>query len=205
MSSLPYAGRFLVPLLRTQTLSVSSGNVKHILASPRWVLASPAAATNAGNCTFRSFLPPLHLPKASSGSISSSLTRHGLLTNAGLTSLVTRTVQSAKPCLLARGLTQIRHLNLPRSSTNEWEELAKLSIGARLKVMLKKYWYIALPLHFAGSVAWLGSLYLLCKLYVSPHHHGLSLNCDTHTYLTLVALMAPRSSTGFSPTSCKAA
>lgn len=47
---------------------------------------------------------------------------------------------------------------------NEWAELSKMSIGQRLKVMIRKYWYIALPLHFVGSCAWFGGFYLLCRL-----------------------------------------
>ena len=56
------------------------------------------------------------------------------------------------------------NFNLPRSEgPNEWETISKLSIPQRLKYMLKKYWYIAIPLHAVTSIMWFGTMYLLCK------------------------------------------
>ena len=59
---------------------------------------------------------------------------------------------------------------LPRSGQDEWAELAKLSITKRLKILIKKYWYVAIPLHMANSLAWFGGLYLICRLYVYIYH-----------------------------------
>lgn len=46
---------------------------------------------------------------------------------------------------------------------NEWDELQKLSLGKRLKVMLKKYWYVAIPLHFVNCSLWFVALFILAK------------------------------------------
>ncbi|UXI18872.1 hypothetical protein NH340_JMT04815 [Sarcoptes scabiei] len=50
-----------------------------------------------------------------------------------------------------------------QSIHNEWDELTKLPLTKRLHLMLKRYWYIAIPFHLVASCFWFGSLFLLCK------------------------------------------
>lgn len=56
-----------------------------------------------------------------------------------------------------------------RIAQDEWAELQKLSLMKRLHVMLKKYWYVAIPLHCVNCGLWLLALYLGCRLYVNIH------------------------------------
>lgn len=46
---------------------------------------------------------------------------------------------------------------------NDWNELQDLSLMKRLKVMLKKYWYVAIPIHVVNSIVWFTCLFLLMK------------------------------------------
>jgi hypothetical protein len=47
--------------------------------------------------------------------------------------------------------------------TNEWQELMKMSLFKRFKVMFKKYWYISIPVHCITSGIWFGLFYLIAK------------------------------------------
>lgn len=58
---------------------------------------------------------------------------------------------------------EINHKPTPK---NEWAELMKLSLIKRLNVMLKKYWYIAIPFHCINCAVWFVSFFLLAQLYV---------------------------------------
>ncbi len=65
-------------------------------------------------------------------------------------------------------LSQI-HRNVIKEKTqnsepmNEWQELMKMSLFKRFKVMFKKYWYISIPVHCITSGLWFGLLYLIAK------------------------------------------
>jgi len=59
------------------------------------------------------------------------------------------------------GTQQLRSFKLPRrTGNNEWETLMKLPISQRLKILIRKYWYIVLPLHGALCLSWFGLFYL---------------------------------------------
>lgn len=53
--------------------------------------------------------------------------------------------------------------NVAKNNSNEWEELLKLPLMKRMKVMFKKYWYIAIPLHCVNSALWFASMFFLVK------------------------------------------
>lgn len=42
----------------------------------------------------------------------------------------------------------------------------KLPLGARMKMLIKKYWYVAIPIHMVTCTIWFGLLYLAAKWYV---------------------------------------
>lgn len=56
------------------------------------------------------------------------------------------------------------NINLGRRP-NEWEAIMKLPLGARMKMLIKKYWYVAIPIHLVTCSLWFGLLYLAAKWY----------------------------------------
>lgn len=64
---------------------------------------------------------------------------------------------------IKRNVKPIRRIVEEGKKTDEWDELSKMSLFQRYKIMLKKYWYVAIPVHAITSALWFGAFYIAAK------------------------------------------
>lgn len=154
--------RLFLPLVRSQTL-FGAYNVKLLFNAPRsislinGISGRTCALRQQSNLTVNSFrFKTLQNP------VQPRLTRTILCQNPNLTPSFANIGNN----FVFHNVCQVRSFNFRIfrvGKPSEWETVKALPLGKRLKYMLKKYWYIAIPIHCISSALWFGALYMICK------------------------------------------